>query len=36
MGALRALKAHFDPHDIMNPGGTLALDAAPATREKRR
>lgn len=26
MGALRALKAYFDPDDIMNPGGTLALD----------
>ena len=34
---LKALKRHFDPHNIMNPGGTLALDlpdsekrAAPA------
>lgn len=27
MAVLRALKAHFDPDDIMNPGGTLALDA---------
>ena len=26
MGVLRALKRHFDPHNIMNPGGTLALD----------
>ena len=25
---LRALKRHFDPHDVMNPGGTLALDPA--------
>lgn len=24
----RALKRHFDPHNIMNPGGTLALDLA--------
>jgi hypothetical protein len=24
---LRALKRHFDPNSIMNPGGTLALDA---------
>jgi len=23
---LRALKRHFDPHNIMNPGGTLGLD----------
>ncbi|MCE5189230.1 MAG: FAD-binding oxidoreductase [Eubacteriales bacterium] len=23
---LRALKAHFDPHNIMNPGGTLGFD----------
>jgi alkyldihydroxyacetonephosphate synthase len=23
---LRALKRHFDPNNIMNPGGTLALD----------
>ena len=26
MAVLRALKAHFDPDDIMNPGGTLGLD----------
>ena len=26
---LRALKEHFDPHDIMSPGGTLALDVTP-------
>ncbi|MBU1239767.1 FAD-binding oxidoreductase [Myxococcota bacterium] len=26
MALLKALKAHFDPHGIMNPGGTLALD----------
>ncbi len=32
MAVLRALKRHFDPHGIMNPGGTLGLDgpAAPA------
>jgi len=23
---LKALKKHFDPHNIMNPGGTLGLD----------
>ncbi|MBN4050847.1 FAD-binding oxidoreductase, partial [bacterium AH-315-K05] len=22
----KALKKHFDPNNIMNPGGTLALD----------
>lgn len=27
MRALRALKNHFDPNNIMNPGGQLALDA---------
>jgi alkyldihydroxyacetonephosphate synthase len=26
MDVLRALKAHFDPNNIMNPGGTLCLD----------
>ncbi|MFH1154290.1 MAG: FAD-binding oxidoreductase [Pseudomonadota bacterium] len=26
MAAIRALKTHFDPHGIMNPGGTLGLD----------
>jgi alkyldihydroxyacetonephosphate synthase len=26
MDVLRALKAHFDPQNIMNPGGTLGLD----------
>jgi len=29
LNALRALKRHFDPNDIMNPGGTLALDVDP-------
>ena len=28
MAVLRALKRHFDPNNIMNPGGTLGLDAA--------
>jgi len=26
MDVLRALKRHFDPNHIMNPGGTLGLD----------
>lgn len=26
MAVLKALKRHFDPHNIMNPGGTLGLD----------
>jgi alkyldihydroxyacetonephosphate synthase len=30
---LRAIKAHLDPDNLMNPGGTLALDLPPA--EKR-
>jgi alkyldihydroxyacetonephosphate synthase len=29
----RALKRHFDPRNVMNPGGTLALDL---TSEERR
>jgi len=26
LNVFRALKNHFDPHNIMNPGGTLGLD----------
>jgi len=26
MGVLKALKSHFDPNNIMNPGGTLGLN----------
>lgn len=29
---LRAVKRHFDPHNIMNPGGQLGLDEIPARR----
>jgi alkyldihydroxyacetonephosphate synthase len=29
MAVLRALKNHFDPHNIMNPGGQLGLDLDP-------
>ena len=30
MDVLRALKKHFDPNHIMNPGGQLGLDLDPA------
>ena len=30
MEALRAVKRHFDPNDIMNPGGQLGFDAEGA------
>ncbi len=30
MAVLRALKTHFDPHNIMNPGGQLGLDDPPS------
>ncbi len=33
--AVRALKAHFDPRNILNPGGTLGLDMSDEQREKR-
>ncbi len=32
MDALRALKNHFDPNNIMNPGGTLGLDIPESMR----
>ena len=35
MDVLRLLKAHFDPHNILNPGGTLGLDMSAEQREKR-
>jgi len=31
MNTLKALKKHFDPHNIMNPGGTLGLDEPTET-----
>lgn len=34
MDVIRSLKEHFDPHHILNPGGTLGLDMSPAQREK--
>ncbi|NLB71019.1 MAG: FAD-binding oxidoreductase [Chloroflexi bacterium] len=35
MEVIRLLKKHFDPNNIMNPGGTLGLDMTPAQKEKR-
>lgn len=35
MDVIRALKQHFDPRNIMNPGGTLGLDMSPEQREMR-
>jgi alkyldihydroxyacetonephosphate synthase len=32
MAILRAIKKHFDPHNIMNPGGQLGLDENPQPR----
>ncbi|HEY4693715.1 MAG TPA: FAD-binding oxidoreductase [Bellilinea sp.] len=35
MDILRALKQHFDPNNILNPGGTLGLDMNLDQRQKR-
>ncbi len=35
MDVVRALKEHFDPHKIFNPGGTLGLDMTEEQQEKR-
>jgi alkyldihydroxyacetonephosphate synthase len=32
---IRALRDHFDPHHVMNPGGTLGLDMTAEQAEKR-
>jgi len=34
MNVIRSLKRHFDPHNILNPGGTLGLDLTPEQRNK--
>jgi alkyldihydroxyacetonephosphate synthase len=34
-GVLQVLKDYFDPHHILNPGGTLGLDMIPEQAEKR-
>lgn len=35
MDVIRALKQHFDPHNIMNPGGTLGLDMSREQADKK-
>lgn len=35
MDVLHSLKKHFDPHNIMNPGGTLGLDMSKEQAEKK-
>ena len=35
MDVVRALKEHFDPNNVLNPGGTLGLDMNDEQREKR-
>ncbi|MDD5170213.1 MAG: FAD-binding oxidoreductase [Syntrophales bacterium] len=35
MDVIRVLRNHFDPHHIMNPGGTLGLDMSDEQRKKR-
>lgn len=34
MSVIKALKQHFDPNNIMNPGGTLGLDLSDEQRSK--
>jgi alkyldihydroxyacetonephosphate synthase len=34
LDVIRALKQHFDPENILNPGGTLGLDLSSQQREK--
>ncbi|MCX6007317.1 MAG: FAD-binding oxidoreductase, partial [Chloroflexi bacterium] len=35
LDVIRVLRNHFDPHHVMNPGGTLALDMTDEQRNKR-
>jgi alkyldihydroxyacetonephosphate synthase len=34
LNLLRAIKAHLDPNNILNPGGTLALDLPPEQKRQ--
>lgn len=34
MDVVRVLKKHFDPHNILNPGGTLGLDMSEAQKNR--
>jgi alkyldihydroxyacetonephosphate synthase len=35
MDVIRVLRDHFDPHHVMNPGGTLGLDMTEEQKKKR-
>lgn len=35
MDVIRILREHFDPHHVMNPGGTLGLDMTEEQKNKR-
>jgi alkyldihydroxyacetonephosphate synthase len=35
LDVVRVLRDHFDPHHIMNPGGTLGLDMTEEQMSKR-
>lgn len=36
MDVFKSLKKHFDPNNIMNPGGTLGLDLKPEEKRVRK
>lgn len=35
MDVLRSIRDHFDPHHILNPGGTLGLDMSEIQKKKK-